>query len=63
MDNASKALAIALSLLDAATKAYNRTREVIRAARADGRDVTDAELDTLRGESQSALDAFKKQVG
>ena len=63
MDNALKALQIAMAIIQAGTAAFQQAQALIGRARAEGRDVTDAELDALRDQRNAALDAFKAQVG
>lgn len=63
MDNALKAIQAALALLNAAHAAFNAATALIAKARAEGRDVSDAELDALRTGSATALAAFRDQVG
>lgn len=63
MDNALKAINAALALLNAAQAAFATASALMAKARAEGRDISDAELDELRAASQSKLDGFRAQVG
>lgn len=58
-----KALAIADALLTAGFDAYKNAQVLIGQARAEGRDITDAELDGLRASRDAALAAFRSAHG
>lgn len=63
IENVLKALALADSLMTAATNAYHAAVSVIGKAHAEGRDVTDAELDALRSQRSDALAKLHASVG
>lgn len=63
MQNALEAINIALALLRAGQEAFATASALFAKARAEGRDVTDAELADLRAKRNASLEAFRSQVG
>lgn len=61
--NIAQALTVAFELLSAAQVAFAKASELIGKARAEGRDITDAELQQLAEERRTALDKFRQQIG
>lgn len=61
--NIAKALTLAFELLAAAQAAFAQASALIGKARAEGRDITDAELAQLATERRDALDRFRSQIG
>lgn len=58
-----KSLTLILELTGALNEAVELFKETVGKAREENRDVTDAELETLRSKRREAFDALAKSLG
>lgn len=63
MENALQAINLALTLITRGQELFAAATAAYAKARAEGRDISDAELADLKSQRNKALDDFRAQVG